>query len=150
MLSLKQIVMPELESMTHSKRLEAVSDLMKSAKNSSPHSKGYECHYCLDTRFLSVFPEWIADGDCLGVTMDDIAVCEKRDVRQCFFVACDCHPGQIAGKDIKRFAKYFGLPIFEHDLGAWMIQYRRDLEAARSAEDLARAEKQREEQEQAA
>jgi len=152
MLSLKQIVMPELENMPHAKRLQAVSDLMKGASKLSNNgfNRGYECHYCLDTKFLAVFPEWLADGDCIGVTMEDIAICEARDVRQCFFVPCDCHPGQISGKDVNRFAKYFGLPIYEHDLGAWMIQYRRDIESARSAEDFARAEEARKKQENAA
>lgn len=131
--SLKQIVMPELETMSHAKRLEAVSNLMKSAKPSNPYSKTFACHYCLDSRFLAVFPEWIADGDCIGVTMEDIAICESRNVQQCFFVPCDCHPGKIAGKDVKRFANYFGLPIFEHDLGAHIIQYRRALESNRAA-----------------
>ncbi len=142
------LVMPELENMPHSKRLQAVSDLMKGAtKSGNGNSRGYQCHYCRDTRFLPVLPKWLAEGDCIDLTMEDIAICESRDVRECFFVPCDCHPGLIAEKEVKRFAKYFGLPISEHDLGAWMIQYRRDIESARSSEDFARAEEARKKQE---
>jgi hypothetical protein len=132
--------------------------------------RAYKCQYCRDTQWLGVLPEWVG-FECIEVlSQEQIAWCDTNDRWHTVRVACDCHRGQLYGNDtdpkgfqpikIKRFGELFGLPITEHDLGAWMLQYRRQVKEQHAAEDfardekrredLARAEKQRKEQEKAA
>lgn len=132
----------------------------ESEKAAMVTERSYKCQYCRDTQWLSVLPEWVG-FEFIDVTCkEEIAWCDSHDRYHTVRVACDCHRGQLYGNDtdpkgfvpikIKRFGEFFGLPISEHDLGAWLLQYRRQVKEQHAAEDFARAEEARRKQENAA
>ena len=133
----------------------------KAAFASKVGEKSYKCAYCRDSQWLSVLPEWVAFEAVVITSKEQIAWCDNHDRWNTVRIACDCHRGQLYGNPsdpqnvrplpIKRFGEFFGKPITQHDLGGYILQYRKQRAAEHAAEDERRAEeKLRKEQEQAA